>query len=88
MKSTTCRRQAWGESYELSYEITSGRSDAGTTALRVSHAQAITDDTAAELIALALEDLANGPHLLKITVREANSHRIAASVERAIVIED
>ncbi len=90
-----------GESYELSYEITSDRSDAGmldkisrwftgagTTALRVSHAQAITDDTAAELIALALEDLANGPHLLKITVREANTHRIAASVERAIVIED
>lgn len=77
-----------GESYELSYEITSSRSGAGTTALRVSHAQAITDDTAAELIALALEDLAIGPHLLKITVREASTHRIAASVERAIVIDD
>ncbi len=77
-----------GESYELSYEITSGQTSAGTTALRVSHAQAITDDTAAELIALALEDLANGLHLLQITVREANTHRIAASVERAIVIED
>lgn len=77
-----------GESYELSYEITSGRAGADSLALRVSHARAIVDDTVAELIALALEHLVNGPHLLKITVREPNTHRIAASVERAIVIED
>ncbi|MDZ7269221.1 MAG: GWxTD domain-containing protein [candidate division KSB1 bacterium] len=77
-------------SYELSYEITAGRSRTATRApaLRVSHERPLTGDTAAELIALALQDLDKGPHRIEIAVRETGTHRILASMQREIVIEE
>lgn len=89
------------ESYEITYRIISSNlheslfkkisrllTGGKETAVSISQTQPVMDDTAQELIALDLANLARGAHRLEVTVADARNANLKASVEKEIDVEE
>ncbi len=61
---------------------------AKASAVSMSHAQAVTEDTSQELIAIDLGNLASGAYRLEITVTSVESTNLNVRVTREIEVED
>lgn len=88
-------------SYEINYRVLSDLTQeslfkkfsrlltgAKESAVSMSHAQAVTEDTSQELIAIALGNLASGAYRLEITVTSVENTNLNVSVTREIEVGD
>lgn len=87
--------------YEINYRVSSDLTQANffkkfsrlltgakESAVSISHAQAVVEDSAQELLALDLSNLPNGVYRLEVTVTSTTNSALKASLVREIEVED